>query len=56
MQRLLGVRELMDRLGIGRDAAYRLMHQKDFPSFLIGRKNKVSETALEEWIKKQEQQ
>jgi len=48
---MLTVKDLTEKLGVGRDTAYALMRAKGFPSFKIGRRYFVSEEALEEWIK-----
>lgn len=49
--RILAVKDLRDAIPtLGRTGAYALMNRKDFPSFRIGKKLFVSETALREWI------
>lgn len=48
---MLTVKDLTEKLGVGRDTAYALMRAKGFPSFKIGKRYFVSEEALEEWIK-----
>lgn len=46
------VKMLQDRLGIGRDTAYALMHSKTFPAIKIGGKYYVEEEAVQEWLKR----
>lgn len=41
-------------LGIGRDAAYDLMHQPGFPLLRVGRKFRVRRDALLTWLARQE--
>lgn len=46
------VKELQEKLNIGRDKAYDLMHAKCFPSIKIGGRYYVQEVALQEWLTK----
>lgn len=49
--RLLTVKDLMCMIPtLGRTGSYALMNRKDFPSFRIGRKLFVFESALREWL------
>lgn len=41
---------MADELAIGRNVAYQLVQQPDFPSFMIGRRVLVSRKGLQEWI------
>ena len=43
---LLTADNLREKLGIGRDRAYALMHSKSFPAMRIGGRYYVSEEAL----------
>jgi excisionase family DNA binding protein len=46
----LTVKDIAKRLQIGRNSAYELMNQRDFPSFRIGKCLRVTEAALEEYL------
>lgn len=48
----LTVKDLQQRLGIGRDMAYRFMHQKGFPSIKINRRYVVEDLKLREYLDK----
>jgi excisionase family DNA binding protein len=50
---LLTVKELTQRLHVGRDKAYALMHASGFPAIKIGGRYYVDERALRTWIDKQ---
>lgn len=43
---------LQNKLGIGRDTAYALMHSSSFPAIKIGGKYYVEEEAVKEWLQK----
>lgn len=47
---ILNVKQLSEYMGIGRNAAYRLTHQKDFPALRIGKRILVSKEQLDKWI------
>lgn len=51
---VLTVKEVSSLLKIGKNKAYLLMNSKSFPSFRIGNKLLVAESALNEWIAKVE--
>lgn len=51
MTNVMTVRELSEKLHIGRDNAYRLMKLKGFPSIMIGNKFIVLEDDVEEFLK-----
>ncbi len=51
---LLSVKGLQNRLGIGRDLAYSLMHASGFPAIKIGSRYFVTEDALEKWLRRYE--
>lgn len=51
---LLSAADLREKLGIGRDRAYALMHSKAFPSMRIGGRYYVSEEALCRWVESME--
>lgn len=46
----MSVEDMADELAIGRNIAYQLVQQPDFPSFMIGRRVLVSRKGLQEWI------
>lgn len=46
----MSVEDMADELAIGRNVAYQLVQQPDFPSFMIGRRLLVSRKGLQEWI------
>lgn len=50
----LDVKDLMSRLGIGRETAYALMHSTAFPSMRIGGRYLVSVEALHRWLQQNE--
>jgi excisionase family DNA binding protein len=49
----LTVKDIAERLKIGRNTAYELMNQRDFPSFRIGKCIRITEVAFEEFLKNQ---
>ena len=49
---VLRVPDLMEYLGIGRDAAYALMRSKTFPSIRLGKTYIVTITELERWLER----
>jgi len=51
--RVLTVAEVGDRLKVGRNSAYELFNQRNFPSFRIGKSLRITEAAFEEWLKNQ---
>ena len=46
----MSVEDMADELTIGRNVAYQLVQQPDFPSFMIGRRVLVSRQGLQDWI------
>lgn len=51
--KVLTVNEVGQRLKVGRNTAYELFNQRDFPSFRIGKNLRITEAAFEEWLKNQ---
>lgn len=51
MDKLYTVKDLRE-MGIGRDKAYQLMHNKTFPAIKLGGRYYVTQNALENWLKK----
>ena len=47
---IMSVKELSERLHIGRDKAYSLMKSKSFPSIKLGGRYIVTAKALNEWL------
>ncbi len=47
----LTIKDLQERLGIGKNTAYALMKSECFPSIQLGRKWIIEEDAFYEWIK-----
>lgn len=47
---MLTVKDLQTELGIGRDSAYALVHNKSFPSIKIGGRYLVEKEALQHWL------
>jgi len=50
------VTEIQRILGIGRNSAYKLVSEKDFPSFYVGNRIIVPTDLFQEWINKQAKQ
>ena len=46
----LNVTDLMKILGIGRNAAYQMVNQEDFPKIRIGRSIRISSEKLYEYL------
>lgn len=51
MGRMLSVKEVKDRLGIGINQTYKLVRLASFPAITIGGVIKVDADELEKWIK-----
>ena len=49
----MSVEAMADELAIGRNVAYQLVQEPDFPSFMIGRRVLVNRKGLQEWIDSQ---
>jgi len=49
----MSVKELMKELGIGRNKAYALVKQRDFPAKRIGRTYIINRRKLPEWLDRQ---
>ncbi len=50
---MITVDELQRRFDIGRNLAYRLVRQKDFPSIKLGKEYRVFAEQLPAWLEKQ---
>ena len=55
MKQCYNVAEVAAALGIGRNAAYELIHRKDFPSLRVGNRWVIPVAALERWLEAQAQ-
>jgi len=51
MEKLYTVKDLRE-MGIGRDTAYQLMHNKAFPAIKLGGRYYVTKEALTMWLQK----
>lgn len=51
--KLLEIHEIQQLLGIGRNKVYGLIRSGEIAAFKIGREWKVTENAIDEYIKKQ---
>ncbi len=48
---MIGVTEIMQMMGIGRNRAYEIIKQKEFPSIKVGRRYLVHKEVFEKWLK-----
>lgn len=48
---MLGVKDIMKRMGIGRDRAYEIIKKGEFHSKQVGRRLLVHEDVFEKWLK-----
>ena len=54
-EKILTIDELQDKLRIGRNQAYRLVAEKKIKAFRTGKRWKITEAALNEYIRKREE-
>ena len=54
-EKVLTIDELQDRLRIGRNQAYKLVTDKKIKAFRTGKRWKITETSLNEYIRKSEE-
>ena len=54
-EKILTIDELQDKLRIGRNQAYKLVAEKKIKAFLTGKRWKITEAALNEYIRKSEE-
>ncbi len=54
-EKILTIDELQDRLRIGRNQAYKLVTEKKIKAFRTGKQWKITEAALNEYIRKSEE-
>jgi excisionase family DNA binding protein len=48
---MLGVTDIMKKMGVGRDRAYEIIKRGEFPSIKVGRRFLVHEQVFESWLK-----
>jgi len=48
---VIGVKEMMSMMGIGRDRAYEVMKSGEFHTIKLGRKYYVHKEVFEDWLK-----
>ena len=54
-EKILTIDELQDKLRIGRNQAYKLVAEKKITAFRTGKRWKITEAALNEYIRKREE-
>lgn len=54
-EKILTIGELQDRLRMGRNQAYKLVAEKKIKAFRTGKRWKITEAALNEYIRKREE-
>ena len=54
-EKILTIDELQDNLRIGRNQAYKLVAEKKIKAFRTGKRWKITEAALNEYIRKREE-
>lgn len=52
VDKMLGVKDIQELFGIGRNKALALLNTEGFPTIRLGRTYLVNPSQLEEWIKK----
>lgn len=50
---VFNIKDLMDYLAIGKNIAYKLLHESEIKYFKIGRVYKISKESVQEYIRKQ---
>lgn len=48
---MIGVKDIMNRMGIGRDRAYEIIKRGEFHVIKVGRRYLVHQEVFEEWLK-----
>jgi len=48
---MIGVNEIMQMMGIGRNRAYEIIKSNEFPSKKLGRRYLVHKDVFEKWLK-----
>lgn len=48
---MLGVKDIMKKMGIGRDRAYEIIKRGEFRSIKVGRRYLVHQEVFENWLK-----
>jgi len=50
---LLTIRHIIEVTGVSRDTAFRLVHQRGFPSVRVGKQIRVPKAAFQRWLEEQ---
>jgi excisionase family DNA binding protein len=50
---LLNMRHVIDVTGVSRDTAFRLVHQRGFPSVRVGKQIRVPKDGFRRWLEEQ---
>ena len=50
---LLTMRHVIEVTGVSRDTAFRLVHQRGFPSVRVGKQIRVPKAAFQRWLEEQ---
>ncbi|WP_342422389.1 helix-turn-helix domain-containing protein [Paenibacillus sp. FSL E2-0178] len=48
---MIGIKDIMSKMGIGRDSAYMIIKRKEFHAIKIGRRYLVHEEVFDRWLK-----
>ena len=48
---MIGVSEIMGKMGIGRDRAYEIIKRNEFPTIKVGRRYLVHEDVFDQWLR-----
>lgn len=48
---MIGVKEIMKKMGIGRDKAYEIIAREEFHTIKVGRRILVHEDVFDNWLK-----
>ncbi|OMD78242.1 hypothetical protein BSK50_10870 [Paenibacillus odorifer] len=48
---MIGIKDIMSKMGIGRDSAYMIIKRKEFHAIKIGRRYLVHEEVFDKWLR-----
>lgn len=48
---MIGVKDIMTKMGVGRDKAYEIIRKGEFHSIRVGRRFLVHEEVFDKWLK-----
>ncbi len=48
---MIGVKDIMQRMGIGRDRAYEIIKRNEFPTIKVGRRYLVHSDVFDKWLR-----